>query len=118
MHGDRCGGPIHWRLFIPVAPDRVYAALATDSGRASFWAESACESDEHIVFVFPGGVRHRARILQRLPPRRFVLTYFGGTAAFDLVPAAEGGTDVLLTHEGVRADDWHDTHAGWLNVLL
>lgn len=118
MHGDIVGGPIRWRLFIPVAPDRVYAALATASGRESFWAESARESDQHIDFVFPGGLRHRARILQRTPPSRFVLSYFGSPVSFELSPTADHGTDLLLTHEGVAEAEWNEVHAGWLNVLF
>jgi uncharacterized protein YndB with AHSA1/START domain len=118
MHGDIVGGPIHWRLFIPVAPDRVFAALATASGRERFWAESAQEADNHIEFVFPGGIRHRARILQQSPSSRFVLTYFGGTASFELSPTADHGTDLLLTHEGLDAAEWNEVHAGWLNVLF
>jgi uncharacterized protein YndB with AHSA1/START domain len=118
MHGDSIGSPIRWRMFIPVPPDVVYQALATDAGRASFWAESAIEADRSIDFVFANGYRHRAQILQAVRPSRFALTYFGGVAAFDLSSTSDGGTDLLLTHEGVPEADWIDTHAGWLNVLF
>ena len=64
------------------------------------------------------GERHRARILVRERPNRFSLAYFGGQATFTLTRTDQGGTDLLLTHEGVGADDWVDTHAGWLNVLF
>lgn len=40
VRGDRPGGPIRWRLHLPVPPSEVYEALNTDDGRASFWAES------------------------------------------------------------------------------
>jgi hypothetical protein len=36
MHGDHVGGPIRWRMHVPVPPDTVYRALDPDSGRASF----------------------------------------------------------------------------------
>jgi uncharacterized protein YndB with AHSA1/START domain len=118
MQGDALGGPIRWRLFVPVAREVVYRALTTDAGRATFWAESTAESGDDLDFVFVNGVRHRARILERTPPSRFALVYFGGTATFELTAAPDGGTDLLLTHEGVLADEWIEVHAGWLNVLL
>lgn len=118
MHRDQPGGPIRWRMHISVAPERVYDALDSDQGRASFWAESAREVDGSVEFVFASGYRHRARILVRERPNRFALAYFEGPATFALTPSNHGGTDLLLVHEGVGADDWHDTHAGWLNVLF
>lgn len=43
----------------------------------------------------------------------FVVDYFGGPAGFDLAPDGRGGTDLLLTHEGVTVDEWSEVHAGW-----
>ncbi len=105
MHGDTPGGPIHWRMFIPVAPERVFDALSTDAGRMTFWAESSREGDEHVDFVFANGQEYRARVVERAAPTRFVLEYFDGIASFDLHPTDDGGTDLLLTHEGVSAGD-------------
>lgn len=42
----------------------------------------------------------------------------GGQATFELASDGAGGTDLLLTHEGVAIADWNETHAGWLNVLF
>ena len=55
MKGDRIGGPIRWRMHLAVPPETVFAALDSDEGRVSFWAESAVEADGEIVFGFVGG---------------------------------------------------------------
>ena len=52
MRGDKAGGTIRWRTHIPVSPDRVFSVLDSDDGRASFWAESAVETQGHIDFRF------------------------------------------------------------------
>lgn len=117
MHGDQPGGPIRWRMYLPVSAHRVYEALSTDAGRASFWAESAREADGGIDFLFANGYRCRCRILACQPPHRFSLEYFEGVAAFEL-QEAPGGCDLLLTHEGVSRAHWNEVHAGWLNVLF
>ena len=118
MRGDEPGGPIRWRLHLPVAPERVFDALATDEGRAAFWAESAVEADGAIEFRFVQGDTTRSRILERAPPRIFAIDYFGAVARFELLSDGAGGTDLLLTHTGVPAHEWNEVHAGWLNVLL
>lgn len=118
MRGDRFGGPIRWRMHIPAPPERVYATLDSDAGRASFWAESAVEREGAVHFAFSGGFRCSARIVERAPPRAYALDYLGGVARFELLPDGAGGTELLLTHEGVDASEWQEVHAGWLNVLF
>lgn len=110
--------PIVWRLHLPVPPDRVYAALNSDAGRQSFWAESAVEQDGVIHFHFINGIRYASRLLSRTPSREWTIEYFGGAARFELVADGRGGTDVTLTHSGVAEADRVETYAGWLNVLL
>lgn len=118
MHGDEIGGPIRWRMHIPVTPDRVFAALNTDEGRAAFWAESAIETDGFIDFRFANGFTYRSRIVERVAPQRFALDYFEGHLTFKLTPDGAGGTDLLLVHTGVGDNEWNEVHAGWLNVLF
>ena len=118
MTGDAPGGPIRWRMHLPVPPERVYAALDSDEGRACFWAEAAVERDGAIEFTFSNGARTRSRTIRREPPRVFALEYFGSEARFELTPDGRGGTDLLLTHEGVAPEEWSEVHAGWLNVLF
>lgn len=118
MKGDAFGGPIRWRMCIPVPPDRVFAVLDSNEGRASFWAESAVEADGHIEFQFINGYSWRGRVLERRPPDVWSVDYLGGPARFELASNAHGGTDLLLTQEGVAPDEWNEVHAGWLNVLF
>jgi uncharacterized protein YndB with AHSA1/START domain len=101
-----------------VKPEAVYRALTTDAGRASFWAESAVESGQRIEFVFADGSRYAARILEQVPPVRFSLVYFESVATFELSPDRAGGTELLLTNDGVPLSEWHEVHAGWLSVLF
>jgi uncharacterized protein YndB with AHSA1/START domain len=105
-------------MHLPVSIEQVYAALDSDAGRASFWAESAVEQDGLIHFSFANGVRHAARVLERCPPRCFALEYFGSSARFELSADGSGGTELLLVHEDVPAPAWQEVHAGWLNVLF
>ena len=118
MRGDQVGGPIRWRMHIPVSPRWVFAALDTAEGRASFWAESALELDGHIEFRFINGYVLRCKVLERVPPRLLRIDYLGGPVQFDLTEDGAGGTELLLSHEGVSADEWNEVHAGWLNVLF
>jgi Activator of Hsp90 ATPase homolog 1-like protein len=110
--------PIKWRLHIPVAPAIVFRALDTNDGRARFWAQSAVERDGVIQFEFINGQTWEAAIVERIEPSGLAIDYFGGTARFELADDGAGGTDLTLTHTEVSEDDWNETHAGWLNVLL
>jgi hypothetical protein len=118
MKGDEIGGPIRWRMHIPVARETVFDVLNSDVGRAAFWAESAIEAGGAIEFSFVNGVMCRARLVERRRPELFALEYFDGIARFELKADEAGGTDLLLTHTGVPAEDWVEVHAGWLNVLF
>jgi len=111
--------PITWRLHLRAAPAVVYALLATDAGRARFWAESAVEHDGAIAFVFPGGQRWSGAILAREPPRRFALVSYGGsTTTFTLHDNGAGGTELVLTDSEAPAADRAEVAAGWVSVLL
>jgi hypothetical protein len=92
----------------------VHALLATDAGRARFWAESAIETDGAIAFRFPNGYASEARVLASEPSALFALDYFGAAARFELAPDGAGGTDLTLTH----GDEHPDTRPGWVSVLL
>lgn len=118
MKGDSIGGPIRWRMHVPVPPAKPFAALDSDDGRASFWAEAAVEADGHIEFRFINGYRYTSRVLERRPPAVWSIDYFGGPARFELTADGRGGTDLLLTHQDVSPEEWNEVHAGWLNVLF
>jgi uncharacterized protein YndB with AHSA1/START domain len=68
MKGDNIEGPIRWRMHLPAPPERVYAALDSDEGRASFWAESAVETAGQIEFRFINGYGCRSHVLERQRP--------------------------------------------------
>jgi uncharacterized protein YndB with AHSA1/START domain len=110
---------ITWRLHLRSAPAAVYELLATDAGRARFWAESAVERDGAIEFIFPGGQRWRGAILERRPPQRFAVVYYGGSSTtFELADDGAGGTELTLTDVGVPEADRPEVVAGWVSVLM
>lgn len=109
---------IRWRLHLRSSPPRVYEMLATAAGRACFWAERADERDGAIHFRFINGAATTSPILERDPPRRWSIEYFGARVNFDLEEDGAGGTDLTMTTTGFRPDDREELLAGWLNVLL
>jgi uncharacterized protein YndB with AHSA1/START domain len=112
-------GVIRWHLHLSSPASRVYQALATDLGRASFWAESAVERDGSIHFAFPDAAAWDGEILHAEPPHRYAVRYYGGsTAAFVLEDDGHGGTDLTLTDTGVPAADRNEVMAGWVSVLM
>lgn len=112
-------GVIRWRLHLQTPPAGVYALLATDDGRARFWAESAVGRDGAIDFRFPGGQTWRGRILAQAPPHRFSVEYYGGSrTTFELADDGAGGTDLTLTDAGVPEADRAEVTAGWVSVLM
>jgi uncharacterized protein YndB with AHSA1/START domain len=110
---------VRWRVHLASPPVVVWELLATDEGRARFWAESAVEQDGAIEFEFVNGVRWRGAILARERPTLFSVEYLGGSrATFELVPDGADGTDLTLRETGVR-DEWEaENRAGWVSVLL
>lgn len=110
---------IRWRLHLRSSPAAVYRMLATDEGRARFWAEEAVESGGEIAWRFPNGLTARTRVLAASPPRRFSVEYLGGSVAtFELADDGAGGTELTLTDTGVAEEDRIETTAGWVSVLL
>ena len=110
---------IHWRLHLQSPPELVFAMFATAEGRSRFWAETASESDDVIVFRFPDGSELASRILERVPSARFALEYFAGSKVlFECSPDGCGGTELQLTETGISAGDRTENIAGWVSVLL
>ena len=109
---------IEWRVHLASPPERAFDALATDAGRASFWAESADETDGVVDFVFVNGVTYAGRVLTHDRPHRWSVDYFGSPATFELEPDGSGGTDLTMTHVGLAEEHRAEVTSGWLNVLL
>ncbi len=112
-------GVIRWRVHLSSPRERVYTALATGLGRASFWAESAVEQGGVIHFVFPNGLTWEAVILEAIPHQKYSVRYYGGsTATFLLEDDGRGGTDLTLTDRDVPPADRTEVIAGWVSVLM
>lgn len=110
---------ITWKVHLSSSPEKVYFFLSTDEGRAGFWAESAKEKDGVIEWEFPNGLELKTEIIRVKPPGLFSVEYFGGSVVtFELRSDGKGGTDLTLTDSGVNEDDWNETYAGWLSVLM
>ena len=110
---------ILWRIHLSSPPDKVFRFLTTDEGRSRFWAESAVEKAGYIDFSFPNGVSWLGEILDISPPKRFQISYYGGTVAtFELGEDLGGGTELTLTDRGVPSEYYAVVLAGWVSVLM
>lgn len=119
MHSREQILPIRWRLHLRSSPAKVYQMLASAEGRALFWAESALEENGKISFRFPNGQQWSGRVIEQDFPRKYVVEYFGGsTVTFELQKDKGGGTDLILTEEGVSEAERAEALAGWVSVLL
>ena len=111
-------GVVRWRLHCRAAPEKVFEALATDAGRARYWAESTDEDDGVITFRFLNHPPVTGRILDSRPPHSFSVEYFGAVTEFLLSDADSGGTDLTLVASGVPEEERVEVIAGWASVLL
>ena len=109
---------IRWKMHFRSSPERVFEALATDAGRARFWAESAVEVDGSIIFEFTDHPAVHGRIVERLAPSFFAVEYFGALVEFSLADDGDGGTDLSLVTKGVADEERTEVIAGWVSVLL
>ncbi len=111
-------GEVHWKMHFRSSPAKVHQAIATDEGRATYWAESAVETDGAIHFVFPGGDACDGKIIEKTPDTRFATEYFGSTVVFELTPDSQGRTDLQLSCSQIPERDRMEVTAGWVSVLL
>lgn len=110
---------IYLRVHLSSSAEKVYSFLATDSGRSTFWADSAIEENGIIYFHFSNGMEHRGKILESIPNHRFSVEYFGGSrATFELSEDIRGGTDVSITETSLPKESLAEHRAGWVTVLL
>jgi uncharacterized protein YndB with AHSA1/START domain len=89
-------GVIRWKMHFRSPPEKVFDALATDTGRASYWAESAPELGGVITFHILNYEPFSGRVLSKKKPSLFKLEYFGTRVEFSLNSDNTGGTDLLL----------------------
>jgi uncharacterized protein YndB with AHSA1/START domain len=109
---------IRWKMHFASPPDKVFAAIATDSGRAQFWAESAPEADGRITFHILNYEPFSGRILRRNEPSLFAIEYFGTIVEFSLQDDGHGGTDLSLRATAVDESIRMEMAAGWVSVLM
>lgn len=109
---------IVWKLHFASSPEAVYEALATDDGRAKYWAESAVETNGKLHYVFLNGIEDTGSILERIPGKRFRVTYFEWNVSFDLEGDGAGGTDMTVTCRGVQEVEKRQMAAGWVSWLM
>jgi uncharacterized protein YndB with AHSA1/START domain len=111
-------GVIRWRMHFASPPEEVFDALATDGGRASYWAESAPELEGRITFHILNYEPFCGRLLRRERPRVFALEYFGTLVEFRLETDGRTGTDLSLFASQVDESVRMEMMAGWVSVLM
>ncbi len=111
-------GTIRWKVHFRSPPAAVFEALATDAGRARFWAESAPEVDGVITFHILNYAPFSGRVLARDAPSRFKLEYYGTLVEFTLAGDGSGGTDLSLLATAVDESIRMEMVAGWVSVLM
>ena len=110
---------VAWRLHLASPPALVFEFLATDAGRAHFWAESAIEQDSDADVIFPVAALLQGAVLEQEPPRRVSVRHPGGSATtLDLLDDGSGGTDLRLTDVGAPGEDRTEVIASWVSLLL
>jgi uncharacterized protein YndB with AHSA1/START domain len=110
--------PILWRLSLASSPARVFELLDTDAGRERFWAERSLATDDGFELEFPGGLTRPVRVLERDPPTRLVIHYFGSKAELDLAPREDGGCLFQVTCHCDDPAAFVEFLPGWVSWLL
>ena len=112
------GNSIEWKLKFVSGVEDVYQALNTDSGRSSFWSESAVEADGCITFSILNYPDCKAKILERIPNEKLCLDYFGTEVTFDISPTDGEGCVLTLTAHVEDLELRDEMRSGWVSVLL
>jgi uncharacterized protein YndB with AHSA1/START domain len=110
--------PIVWRLSLASPRERVFELLDTDAGRERFWAERSRGTADGFELDFPGGVSGSVRVLEREPPARLVIHYFGSRAELDLAPREDGGCLFQVTCHCDDPAAYAEFLPGWVSWLL
>lgn len=111
-------GVIRWKMHFLSPKEDVFSALATDEGRARYWAESAPEVNGQVTFHILGYEPFAGRILTSNAPSLFALEYFGTIVEFSLQDDGGGGTDLSLVAMQVDESIRMEMVAGWVSVLM
>ncbi len=109
---------IKWKIHLKSKPETVYDHITTQKGREKFWAESAPEEKNHIVFTFSNGETYKSKILQKDPITHLQIEYFNSIADFYLIKDQSGGTVLEVRNSQVPEEDYLTNYAGWVSLLL
>jgi uncharacterized protein YndB with AHSA1/START domain len=110
--------PIVWRLSLASPREHVFELLDTDAGREQFWANRSRATGDGFELDFPGGLTSSVQVLERAPPERLVIHYFGARAELELASREDGGCLFQLT---CHCDDpvaYVEFLPGWVSWLL
>ena len=108
---------IIWRLRLAAAPGRVFEAWLNPADHVRFWCERSERGPSGFRLHFIDGTAEECSLEDATAPSQIVFRYFASRVEIR-IEHCDGGTDLTLTASEVPADEWHDVHAGWLNVLL
>ncbi|MHA2249388.1 MAG: SRPBCC family protein [Candidatus Kariarchaeaceae archaeon] len=110
---------VKWKIHLKRSPSEVFSYLSTDEGRANFWAETAIEREEKIHFQFSNGYTWIGKIIENLPPKRFIINYIDNSrTTFLLAEDGLGGTELTLIDEKINPKYHAEVTAGWGSVLM
>lgn len=107
---------ITWKVKLSQNPAAIYERLTTDQGRCSFWAERSHETLDGFELVFSNGQTTQVSVLETVAGQFFKVRYFEAPTSFSLEPIGEG--TILTLKAIVSDDDYVETHAGWVSVLM
>ena len=108
---------ITWKIHLKSSSHKVYHLISTAAGREKFWAESAPEFNGFIHFRFINGQEYHSKVLIN-SLALYEIEYFNSIVKFEIIPAENGSTDLILNNYGVSDEDYLDNYAGWLSVLF
>jgi hypothetical protein len=97
---------------------RFSSSSTRNGGRERFWALRSRSLPEGFALEFTGGLEAHVEVVEREPPTRMAIRYFGSRAEFDLVRRDDGGC--LFEVRCYRDDqaEWMEFYPGWVSWLL
>ena len=107
---------VNWKISLAAEPEAVFRLVATDAGRAAFWAEESRTEGERFHLTFANGAHVDCRVIRLEPPHLISFEYFGGSRVdLRLAAIADGGTDFEVSEAAPPA--WEDHYPGWVAWL-
>ena len=108
---------IVWRLRLASPPERVFEAWLSPVDHARFWCERSDVLPDGFRQHFIDGTVEPCTVEEAKAGECIRLRYFKSRVDIHLERRGDG-TDLTVIVRNVDPHEWHDVHAGWLNVLL